>query len=153
MPFPSYRKSMRQGSGIWKSCAFMCAMLWRTVKGWSGKQACLSVRQGGTEIGKCKRNWPWRNGYQARTSQLFVFEESPFETLPFVLGFSRRATLISPVQNSYLYSRPLIAMPVKQSASKEDFLKALGLNVALPDDKRRLQQMWVSWRISQGDLK
>jgi hypothetical protein len=35
-------------------------------------------------------------------------------------------------------------MPVKQSASKEDFLKALGLNVSNPEDKMRLQQMWVS---------
>ena len=35
-------------------------------------------------------------------------------------------------------------MPVKQSASKEEFLRALGLNVSDPDDKRRLQAMWVS---------
>ncbi|KAI4148837.1 MAG: hypothetical protein LQ340_004914 [Diploschistes diacapsis] len=33
-------------------------------------------------------------------------------------------------------------MPVKQSASKDEFLKALGLNVNSAEDKLRLQQMW-----------
>ena len=35
-------------------------------------------------------------------------------------------------------------MPVKQSASREEFLKALGLNTNNPEDKLKLQQMWVS---------
>ncbi|KAL9121490.1 MAG: hypothetical protein Q9187_001956 [Circinaria calcarea] len=33
-------------------------------------------------------------------------------------------------------------MPVKQSASKEDFLRALSLNEQIPDDKWKLRAMW-----------
>jgi hypothetical protein len=35
-------------------------------------------------------------------------------------------------------------MPVKQSASKEDFLVAIGLNMQRAEDKQKLVIMWVS---------
>ena len=43
-------------------------------------------------------------------------------------------------------------MAVKQSASKEEFLKALGLNQQNPGDKRKLGEMWVSCHYASMSL-
>ena len=43
-------------------------------------------------------------------------------------------------------------MPVKQSASKEEFLVAIGLNQQDSDDRRKFCDMWVCYVLSLGEV-